>query len=186
MPTVRPLVLAALLTLSCAPAVGLARGLPDSAPPHATHGPASIHGERGPHATDRPEAYAKHGRHPRWNPAPRAHPLPHGLPPGARHPHPYHEPRYDHWRDSWYHGWNGTRYRAAVRYHYPQGYARYHWRVRHTLPAAFLVPVWYVDHRPYRLAPPPYGCRWVRVDHDLLLVELATGLIVDVLYDFYY
>ncbi len=90
------------------------------------------------------------------------------------------------WRSHWRHGWEGNRYRAAVRYHYPQGYSRYHWRVGFTLPGVFLSRSWYVDYQPYGIAPPPYGCRWVRVDGDLLLVELASGYIVDVLYDFYY
>lgn len=90
------------------------------------------------------------------------------------------------WRSEWRHGWAGNRYRAPVRYHYPQGYARYSWRIGYTLPGVFLSSSWYVDYRPYGIAPPPYGCRWVRVDGDLLLVELASGYIVDVLYDFYY
>ena len=95
----------------------------------------------------------------------------------------WHDPK---WRQSWHHGWSGYRYRAPIRYHYPQGYSRYHWRVGYTLPTAFLISSWHVDYRPYGIAPPPYGCRWVRVDGDLLLVELASGYIVDVLYDFYY
>lgn len=95
----------------------------------------------------------------------------------------WHDPK---WRRNWHHGWSGYRYRAPIRYYYPQGYSRYHWRVGYTLPTPFLISSWYVDYRPYGIAPPPHGCRWVRVDGDLLLVELATGFIVDVLYDFYY
>jgi Ni/Co efflux regulator RcnB len=90
------------------------------------------------------------------------------------------------WRSSWHHGWSGSRYRAPIRYYYPPGYSRYSWRVGYTLPAAFLLNSWYVDYRPYGLSAPPYGCRWVRVDGDLLLIELASGYIVDALYDFYY
>lgn len=90
------------------------------------------------------------------------------------------------WRTHWRHGWAGNRYRASVRYYYPQGYSRYSWRVGYTLPGAFLSSSWYVDYRPYGIAPPPYGCRWVRVDGELLLVELASGYIIDVLHDFFY
>jgi Ni/Co efflux regulator RcnB len=127
-------------------------------------------------------------RDPRWQ-------VDRGLP----HSDPrYRDDRYDHaldrrsdwrnpqWRSHWQHGWSGYRYRAPIRYHYPQGYSRYHWRTGYTLPAPFLLASWHVDYRPYGIAPPPYGCRWVRVDGDLLLVELATGFIIEVLYDFYY
>lgn len=116
---------------------------------------------------------------------------------------PHSDPRYSHerdprnrdlrrdwrdpaWRAYWHHGWSGQRYRAPIRYHYPQGYARYHWRTGYTLPSAFLISSWHVDYRPYGLAAPPYGCRWVRVDGDLLLVDLSSGHIVDVLYRFFY
>lgn len=94
--------------------------------------------------------------------------------------------RHADWRRSWYHGWSGQRYRAPARYYYPRGYNRSYWRVGYNLPLAFLISSYYVDYRPYGLASPPYGCRWLRVDGDLLLVELATGAIVDALYDFYY
>ncbi|MBD8526730.1 RcnB family protein [Pseudomarimonas arenosa] len=94
--------------------------------------------------------------------------------------------RHSDWRRHWSHGWSGTRYRAPVRYYYPSGYHRSHWRIGYNLPLAFLISSYYVDYGYYGLAAPPYGCRWLRVDGDLLLVELASGAIVDVLYDFYY
>ncbi|APG84785.1 RcnB family protein [Sinorhizobium americanum] len=34
------------------------------------------------------------------------------------------------------------------------------------------------DYRRYRLRTPPRGQQWVRVDNDLLLISLATGVIV--------
>ena len=43
-----------------------------------------------------------------------------------------------------------------------------------------------MDYRPYRLAPPPYGHHWVRVDNDVLLVALSTGLVVDSIYGLFY
>lgn len=88
--------------------------------------------------------------------------------------------------------WNGNhwypqyRYRAPVRYVYPPGYRSYHWRVGHRLPPAYYGRPYWVDYRPYRLPPPPYGYGWVRVDQDVVLVALATGLILDVLYGVYY
>jgi Ni/Co efflux regulator RcnB len=33
----------------------------------------------------------------------------------------------------------------------------------------------------YRLPPAPYGCRYVMVDRDVLLISLATGIILDAL-----
>lgn len=33
----------------------------------------------------------------------------------------------------------------------------------------------------YRLPPAPYGCRYVMVDRDILLIALSTGIILDAL-----
>lgn len=90
------------------------------------------------------------------------------------------------------HRWKGNywypqyRYRAPARYIHPHGYRPYHWRVGHRLPPAYYGRPYYVDYRPYHLPPPPYGYGWVRVDRDVVLVALATGLILDVLYGIYY
>lgn len=37
------------------------------------------------------------------------------------------------------------------------------------------------DYRRYRLAAPPRGQRWVKVDNDFLLVGIATGVIASVI-----
>ncbi len=94
--------------------------------------------------------------------------------------------RNDGWRRDWHHGWSGTRYRAPARYYYPRGYSHRSWQVGYYLPRPFLSSGYYVDYRPYGIAPPPYGYRWVRVDGDLLLVEIASALIADILYGFYH
>lgn len=91
-----------------------------------------------------------------------------------------------YWRNSWNHGWSGTRYRAPARYHYPRGYSRLSWNIGFFLPAAYYASNYYVDYRPYGLAPPPYGCSWVRISDDLLLVDLETGEVLDAIYGFYY
>jgi len=98
----------------------------------------------------------------------------------------YNSWRDDGWRVTWNHGWNGHRYRAPARYYYPRGYAYQSWRVGYRLPLVFLSSRYYVDYSTYGLALPPYGCRWLRVDGDLLLVEIDSGEIVDILYGFYY
>ncbi|PRH82422.1 hypothetical protein C6N40_07855 [Arenimonas caeni] len=88
--------------------------------------------------------------------------------------------RGNHWRPEY-------RYRAPARYVYPPGHRAYRWHVGHRLPSAYYGrPHYYVDYRHYHLPPPPYGHRWVRVDKDVILVAIATGLVLDVLYDLYY
>ena len=42
------------------------------------------------------------------------------------------------------------------------------------------------DWRPYRLYSPPYGYHWVRVGDDVLLTAIATGIVLDVIYDIWY
>ncbi len=90
------------------------------------------------------------------------------------------------WRSSWNHGWSGTRYRAPARYYYPRGYASRSWSIGYRMPLVFLSSSYYVDYGRYGLTPPPYGCRWLRVDGDLMLVETISGEIVDIIYGFYY
>lgn len=90
------------------------------------------------------------------------------------------------WRRSWYHGWNGHRWRAPTRYYYPSGYSYRRWTVGLFLPQVYWSDSWYLDYRYYGLSVPPYGCRWIRVDGDVLLIDLVTGEIVDALYRFFY
>lgn len=104
----------------------------------------------------------------------------------AQNRHRHDDWRHPQWRRDWNHGWSGHRYRAPVRYVYPRGYHARSWRIGYHLPPVFIVNHWYVDWRAYRLAPPPWGCRWLRVDGDLLLVDERSGEIVDALYGFFY
>lgn len=78
------------------------------------------------------------------------------------------------------------RYRAPVRYVYPRGYRAQQWRVGYRLPPAYYQRNYYVDYRSYYLPPPPYGYSWVRVDRDVVLVSIASGLIRDIFYGLYY
>ena len=88
--------------------------------------------------------------------------------------------------------WNGNqwypqyRYRAPVRYVHPRGYRAYQWQVGHRLPSSYYGSNYYVDYNAYRLPPPPYGYHWVRVDRDVVLVSIASGLIRDILYGLYF
>ena len=101
---------------------------------------------------------------------------------------------YTRYRDSRWSGYNWLpqyRYRAPTRYLYPSGYRPYRWTIGYRMPYQYYSPRSYwidyrVDYRMYRLPPPPYGYTWVRVDRDVVLVSLASGLIRDVLFGLFY
>lgn len=90
------------------------------------------------------------------------------------------------WRRDWRHGWSGSRQRANSRYYYPRGYSARTWSVGYRLPSVFFGASYYLNYDTYGLSQPPYGCQWVRIDSDVVLVEIATGEILEVLNDFYY
>jgi Ni/Co efflux regulator RcnB len=107
--------------------------------------------------------------------------------------HDWHAPSRsaDHWNrgsDHWGHDYHAYAVHPEHRYygdHYyrPYGYAPRVWRHGDYLPRAYCAPRYFVDYRPYRLSPPPYGYGWVRVDHDIFLTAIATGLVVSAVYD---
>ena len=82
-------------------------------------------------------------------------------------------------------GFNGggrhVRYRVDP-YRQPRGYYNgYAWHRGDRLPIAFYSPRYVVrDYRAYRLAPPPWGYQWVRVDNDVVLAAITTGLVLSV------
>ena len=85
------------------------------------------------------------------------------------------------------HRYSPYRYRATVRYSRPEGHqAGTWWAVGNRLPSGYLAPVNVVDFRRYRLPPPPNDFKWVRVENDVYLAAAGTGLIRDVLYEFFY
>ncbi|MEZ5498576.1 MAG: RcnB family protein [Steroidobacteraceae bacterium] len=103
-------------------------------------------------------------------------------------------PRYGYYRDSaprynsYYYGgrYDGPRYRAG-RYNPPRGYYYRQWRRGQYLPYAYRHSGYYVnDYYRYGLYAPPRGHCWVRYGNDILLTALATGLVLDAIYDFYY
>jgi Ni/Co efflux regulator RcnB len=42
------------------------------------------------------------------------------------------------------------------------------------------------DYYGYRLHAPPRGYHWVRVNQDVVLAAIATGVVLDVLYNHFY
>ncbi len=77
--------------------------------------------------------------------------------------------------------------RAPGPWRYPRGYAYRRWSVGLFLPSLFLGGGYYFDdYDRLGLAGPPWGYRWVRYGPDLLLVEVGTGRIADVIYGAFY
>lgn len=78
--------------------------------------------------------------------------------------------------------WQGARYRVSP-YHAPRGYAYHSWRAGQRLPSGYRKSRYVVqDYRTYRLYNPPRGHQWVRVDHDVVLTAIATGVVAAVVY----
>lgn len=72
-------------------------------------------------------------------------------------------------------------------FHYPAGYRYRRWSVGLVLPRLFLAaPYYYDDYWGLGVGAPPPFCRWVRYGPDLLLVDVRSGRIRDVLYGAFY
>lgn len=71
----------------------------------------------------------------------------------------------------------------APAFSYPLGWGYRHWVVGQSLPLLFLAgPYWFDDFALVDIPPPPPGHHWVRYGPDLLLVNIRTGRITDVIY----
>ena len=95
--------------------------------------------------------------------------------------------RYDErtWRDD-HRDFARERFRGGS-YHAPRGYYAYRWHRGDRLPRTYYARPYIVDgYRGYRLYDPPRGCHWVRVRDDVLLTAIATGVVLDVVYNLYY
>jgi hypothetical protein len=70
---------------------------------------------------------------------------------------------------------------------YPRGYRYRRWAIGLFLPSLFLSNYYYYDNwAPLGVGAPPPGYRWVRYGPDLLLVQIGTRRIVDVIYGAFY
>jgi Ni/Co efflux regulator RcnB len=82
------------------------------------------------------------------------------------------------------------RYRGRYRlgeYYRPSGYYHHNWRRGERLPRAYYSrPYVLYDYHRYGFRAPPRGHCWVRVDRDAVLAVIATGLVLDVLHDYFY
>lgn len=106
---------------------------------------------------------------------------------------------WDRYRNDWHNHpnyWDNRRHDrrdyARYRFHYgyytrPSGYYYRTWHRGDRLPRSWYGSSYIVyDWRPYRLYSPPYGYHWVRVGDDVLLTAIATGVVLDVIYDIWY
>ena len=99
----------------------------------------------------------------------------------------WHDARY---RDNFrvYNGYVAARTRyPGGHYQIPRGYYRQVWVRGDRLPVAYCARPYVVyEYRDYRLYDPPRGYRWVRVNNDVVLTALATGFVLDAVYNLYY
>lgn len=95
------------------------------------------------------------------------------------HPPVYHGPVY---RGPTYYG----RYHGGS-YYRPYGYRAYAWRRGDRLPVAYYAPRYVIrDYHAYRLGAPPRGYHWVRVDNDVVLAAVTTGIVLSVVNGLFY
>jgi Ni/Co efflux regulator RcnB len=100
-----------------------------------------------------------------------------------------HDNRYNYRHD---HRWDGKRYDRRFErgrwhwgtYHRPHGYVHRHWVRGNRLPHAYYASHYVIrDYHDCGLRRPPYGYHWVRVNNDAVLAVIATGVILDVVYN---
>jgi Ni/Co efflux regulator RcnB len=78
--------------------------------------------------------------------------------------------------------WNGRVVHAGA-YRYPHGYTYHRWAVGRALPRVYLAPAYYYSgYAALGLMAPPSNFQWIRYGPDLMLVNLATGNVVDIRY----
>lgn len=83
-------------------------------------------------------------------------------------------------------GQNFNRYRGPA-FRYPPGYAYRRWAVGALLPSLFFGSSYYYnDWNLLGVGAPPPGRRWVRYGPDLLLVNIRTRRIEDVIHDAFF
>ena len=82
--------------------------------------------------------------------------------------------------------YDGRRYRGGW-YVRPSGYHYRSWRYGDHLPRSYYSRRYIVDdYYSYRLRPPPRGYHWVRVDNDVVLAAIASGIVVSAVYGIFH
>ncbi len=98
----------------------------------------------------------------------------------------------DNWRHDHRYDWSDYRYRNGWMFnlgyyndpygfgYYPYGYGSRMW------PSYYQANYWINDPWMYRLPYPPPGTRWVRYYNDVVLVDMWSGQVLDVIRDFFW
>ena len=73
----------------------------------------------------------------------------------------------------------------AGRYQRPAGYQHLNWRRGDRLPMSYRAAQYRVDYGRYGLRAPPRGYRYNRVDNDVVMTAIATGVIAAVMIDIF-
>ena len=69
-------------------------------------------------------------------------------------------------------------------YHRPKGYKDHRWARGERLPKAYYSPSYVVvNYQARGWRQPPRGYHWVRVNDDVVLAAIATGVVLDVLFN---
>jgi Ni/Co efflux regulator RcnB len=90
--------------------------------------------------------------------------------------------RHDWDRSHGFRHYDGRRFDRG-RYMRPSGYYYRSWHYGDYLPRAYYGRRYIVnDYYSYRLRPPPRGYHWVRVDGDVVLAAIASGIVVSAVY----
>lgn len=91
------------------------------------------------------------------------------------------EPRWDGHRHD--RRWDRGRWHWGS-YHRPHGYVHRHWGRGDRLPHGYYASHYVIrDYYDCGLRRPPHGYHWVRVNTDAVLAVIATGVILDVVYN---
>lgn len=95
--------------------------------------------------------------------------------------------RRDAYRNGYWHGRADQRRYDRGRYIPPRGYYVRSWRHGDRLPRAYCDSRYVVrDYHSYHLSAPPRGHHWVRVNDDVVLAAVASGLVVSVVNGLFY
>ena len=155
---------------SARPGTGQAQSRPDT---DQRPGPGSRPGNGARPDAGRPNRPPPEAKPPAIRPSALAGPRPPSVSP--RPPHRFMS------QGRWHPGIHGPAFR------YPPGFGYRRWSTGLILPPIFLSSPYYYDgYAPLGLGPPPAGYRWVRYGPDLLLVNIVTGRIADVVDGVFY
>lgn len=95
--------------------------------------------------------------------------------------------RRDAYRSGYWQGRVDQRRYDRGRYITPRGYHVRSWRHGDHLPRSYYGSRYIVhDYHVYHLRPPPRGHHWVRVNNDVILAAVASGLVVSVVNGLFY